>query len=674
MSENKLHLEKSAYLLQHAKNPIHWWAYGPEALEFAQKNNLPLFLSIGYSTCHWCHVMAHESFEDNATAKILNDQYVCIKIDREEHPHLDQLYQSVAAAATGRGGWPLNVFLTPKLNPIFVGTYFPKIARDGMPSFEEVLSHLKHVYTENRDKVEEQGAELLAEIAKAPKLERKVEFQGHFPSPLAIMNALANYADKENGGYGQAPKFPHFAFLEWASEQILENMIPQEQGQHIVDTVEKMMMGGLFDHLKGGIHRYSTDAKWLVPHFEKMGYDQAGLLKVLAKMTPFYPSPQLYDGILQTLDYLQSEMVSDEEYFMAAQDADSEGQEGLYFTFTKEEFVQALKDNEEELGAFQEEWVKWFRVSEKGNFEQDLNVISLDPQFKNDYLSAENWETIRKIRHTLLNERKQRIPPATDRKGVASWNFMLLSALCDVIQYSRVPVITQEALKLLHLVIEGVSKTFIGVDAKGRHILKHTTSTDKTPLYLEDYAQFAECQLRLYEVTSTEVFLTNAIETVTFLIKEFFNEKEASAISISQAGFQRAPLNDQSYRSSLATFIVTMNRLSLLIPELDPKKFWGEKWEDMLQLALANPVGHGEALRAFTYPLDIYRKVEVPRDWVNEEEFQRLRSHFLGRFVLAYHDRNDDQWQVCNRNTCEKEGKGLEDLLETFSNSEAEVQ
>ncbi|MBY0517392.1 MAG: DUF255 domain-containing protein [Bacteriovoracaceae bacterium] len=675
MSQNKLSLEKSAYLLQHAENPIHWRPYSQEALNKAKELDRPIFLSIGYSACHWCHVMAHESFEDQATAKILNDNYVCIKVDREEFPHIDHLYQTVAAAANGRGGWPLSVFLTPKLNPFFVGTYFSKTPKQGVPSFTEILQHLNTVYTQNRNDIELKGEELLGEIGKAPKLEKKVQFDGHFPAPSAIMNALSNYADKTNGGYGAAPKFPHYPFLEWACEQILEGMIPQELGQHVVDTVEKMMMGGMYDHLKGGAHRYSTDANWMIPHFEKMLYDQAGLLKVLAKMTPFYPSPLLFDGILQTLEYLHSEMVSEESYFMSAQDADSEGHEGLYFSFGKDEFTESLKNNAGELGEYQTKWEEWFRLSEKGNFENGLNVISLDPKFKQDFYSPEGWEVVRKIRNTLLEDRKMRIPPATDRKGIASWNFMILSALCDVIQYTRVPEITQAALRLLHHVIEGVSGTFIAVDSKGRHVLKHTTSTDNTPLYLEDYVQFCHSQLRLYEVTSTETFLINAKETLDFIKKEFMNkEREPSVTALAQTDFMRAPIADQSHCSSVSTLLNITTRLSVIYPEYHPKEFWGEMWEEYIQLALSNPVAHGEALRAFTYPLNIYRKVEVPAAWVNDEEFQRLRSHFLGRFVLCYHTRNDEKWQVCNRDTCEKQDEGLTSLLETFSNTEAEVQ
>ena len=348
MSENKLHLEKSLYLKQHAENPIHWYGYGDEALNKARKENKLIFLSIGYSSCHWCHVLAHESFEDEITAKYLNDKFVSIKVDREEYPDLDHYYQSACSLMTGRGGWPLTVFLTPEGKPFFAGTYFAKVGRQGMPSFMEVLNHISDLYQKDPKAVELSADNLMNELKKPVVLEKKVEFKGHFPPPSAILNALKNYADAENGGYGKAPKFPHFSFFEWATEQILEGMVPKEQGQHIVESIERMMMGGLYDHAKGGIHRYSTDEKFMVPHFEKMLYDQAGLLKILPKLSQFYPSPLIFDGILQTLDYLRTEMISDEGYFFSAQDADSEGTEGLYFTFSKEEFEASFDDASED--------------------------------------------------------------------------------------------------------------------------------------------------------------------------------------------------------------------------------------------------------------------------------------------------------------------------------------
>jgi uncharacterized protein YyaL (SSP411 family) len=385
MSENKLHLEKSLYLKQHAENPIHWWAYGEEPLNKAKEQNKIIFLSIGYSSCHWCHVMAHESFEDEATASFLNDHFICIKIDREEYPDLDNYYQNVCSLMTGRGGWPLTLFLTPQGKPFMAGTYFPKVAREGMPSFMELLKHIHQLQTSGDKTIYENAEKIVEELKKPNIIEKKVEFKGHFPAPSAVMNAMKNYADMGNGGYGKAPKFPHYSFFEWACEQILEGMIPKEQGQHIVETIERMMMGGMYDHAKGGVHRYSTDDKFMIPHFEKMLYDQAGLLKVLSKLSQFYPSPLIFDGILQTLDYLQSEMVAEEGYFFSAQDADSEGQEGLYFTFTKEEFEASFDSAPQEQKEKIETFCQYFNITKEGNFDHQLNVVSLNPEFKTEF-------------------------------------------------------------------------------------------------------------------------------------------------------------------------------------------------------------------------------------------------------------------------------------------------
>jgi uncharacterized protein YyaL (SSP411 family) len=255
MSQNHLGEEKSLYLRQHAQNPVHWLPYGKAALDKAKELNRPIFLSIGYSSCHWCHVMAHESFEDEATAKILNDEFISVKVDREEYPDLDHYFQLTAAASIGRGGWPLSAFLTPEGKPFFLGTYFPKNSREGMPSFKELLNHLAGTFKSKPEEFIKNAEKLIAEITKPIRPAQKIDYQGHFPHPSAVLNALKNHADTNHGGYGKAPKFPHFPFYEWASEQILEGMVPREQGQHIVETVEKMLMGGMYDHLKGGIHR-----------------------------------------------------------------------------------------------------------------------------------------------------------------------------------------------------------------------------------------------------------------------------------------------------------------------------------------------------------------------------------------------------------------------------------
>lgn len=675
MSENKLHLEKSLYLKQHAENPVHWYPYGEQPLNKARELNKLIFLSIGYSSCHWCHVMAHESFEDETTASYLNEHFISIKVDREEFPDLDNYYQNVCSLMTGRGGWPLTIFLTPEGKPFIAGTYFPKIARKGMPSFMEMLKHVHKLHSTGDKTIYENAQKIVEELKKPQTVEKKVEFKGHFPAPSGIMNALKNYADMPNGGYGKAPKFPHFPFYEWACEQILEGMIPKEQGQHIVETIEKMLMGGLYDHAKGGIHRYSTDDKFIVPHFEKMLYDQAGLLKVLSKLSQFYPSPLIFDGILQTLDYLKTEMVSDDGYFFSAQDADSEGQEGLYFTFNKEEFEQSFDDAPEEQKAKLDYFLKVFNITETGNFEHGLNVLSLNPEFKAEFYTQDGWQEIRDIRHRLLEQRKFRMPPATDRKGIAGWNYMLLSALTDVVQYCPVDAIQQQALNLIQMTTEGCLKQFIMSDSKsGKHVIRHVNTIENQALYLEDYVNFSEAQLRLYEISGNVIFKLNALETADYVAANFMKDHQlyAAALNASTPGFDNlaAATFDQSYRSSVMTYVHLLNRLSVLDVKYNPETFFGEKYQDFAQFCLTNPLGHGEGLRALTYPKDIFRKVEVPINWIEQADFLEVRSHFFSRFVICYHTNDNDSYQICTRNSCEVQGKGLKNFRDLFKMEE----
>lgn len=677
MPDNKLYLEKSLYLKQHAENPIHWWSWGTEALNYARDNNKLVFLSIGYSSCHWCHVMAHESFEDQATADYLNKNFVSIKVDREEHPDVDHYYQSVCTVMTGRGGWPLTVFLTPEGKAFFAGTYFPKVARQGMPSFMELLAHITDLYKKSPEDVRKNGEDIAAKVRETVKLENKIDFQGHFPPPSAIMNALSNYADKTNGGYGQAPKFPHFSFLEWASEQILEGMIPQDQGLHIVETVEKMLMGGLYDHVKGGIHRYSVDEKFMVPHFEKMLYDQAGLLKLLSKVTQFYPSPLMYDALIQTMDYLESEMQDEKGFFFSAQDADSEGQEGLYFTFSQEEFLMALEEANEKVKNKKDYFLKVFNITEKGNFEQGLNVISLNPEFKTEFYTPEGWDEIREVRRALLEQRKMRIPPATDRKGIAGWNWMVMAALADIVQYCSVTPIKEQAFRMIQNSVEGCLKEFLGTnEATGRHYLTHVNTIASQTLYLEDYTNFADAQIRLFEVTGNPVFKTNALESADFILKNFIKDKKIYQVSLNDAANNienlQAPFYDQSYRSSAMTLIQVLNRLKVHRAELAPAELFGEEFEMFAQYTLSNPLGHGEGLRALTYPTMIFRKIEVPQAWLGNADFIELRSHFFNRFVMDYHTRDQDSWQICHATACEAQGKGLSDFQSLFIAPEAQ--
>lgn len=673
VSYNRLKDQQSLYLKQHKDNPVNWWAYGPDAIDFAREHNKPIFLSVGYSSCHWCHVMAHESFENPEMAEILNREFVCIKVDREEHPDIDAYYQQACQLFTKSGGWPLSAFLLPDMRPYFVGTYFPaKAQQEGQATFKDVALELARVFTEEKEQVEKNASQVTESIAKgvAPQ---KVEFQGHFPAPGAVMNALAQFRSQDLGGWGNPPKFPLFSFHEWAVEQMLEGMISREQGEHIIKTIERMMLGGIYDHARGGFHRYSTDEKWLVPHFEKMLYDQAGLLRLLAKTSLLYPSPLIYDGLMQTLEFLDAEMVSDQGYAFAAQDADCEGVEGLYQTFTEAEFEDAINNAsvEGDLEDRVNEIKSWFTVEANGNFDQGLNVISLVPEKRQEFLTQDNWPVVRRMRKQLLRERSLRIPPATDNKGIAAWNFQLISALVDVMQYCQIPTIKNMASRLFNRLVEGVYTTFLVSREDKAFEIRHTTTLDRSLPYFEDYVFFAEAQLRMAEITGNPVFKDNFRDTMGFIAKEFIRDGKAYTrpVGLNEAELypnQSYNLYDQSYRSPLATLFAIGKRGCHLLNDPEFNSFLNTLQEEGIHETLRNPLSAGEGLRAFTYPDHAYRSLKLPNAWLKDEKFIGFMSYFMPRFVLTYHEDNNDEWQICKLDTCELQGRGLDEFINTL--------
>ncbi len=683
---NRLKNSPSLYLKQHADQPIHWWSYGPEALEYAQKNNKPIFLSIGYSSCHWCHVMAHESFLNEEVAQYLNDHYVAIKVDREEFPDIDNYYQRAAQMFGSNGGWPLSAFLLPDTRPFFVGTYYPLTSKNNSPTFPQLIQELKRAFDEESEQVLKNAQQVNEGITGKIKPPTEVKFEGHFPAPNGILEAVKEFGDHTWGGYGKAPKFPTFAYYEWALEQMLEGMISKEHGEFIILSLEKMLMGGIFDHARGGIHRYSTDEKWLVPHFEKMLYDQAGFLKTMTKLSLVYPSPLVFDAIINTLDYLENEMLSDDKdgkrHFFSAQDADSEGVEGLYFTFTEEEFEDLINkndDDQESLGKKMEHIKKWFSITKEGNFEHQLNVISLNYLYKEEIYQQENWDIIRKVRRFILNERKERMPPMTDNKGVASWNFMLVSALVDVVQYTQIDVIKRMASNLINTTIEGIFKTFLANSDAGLK-MRHSTTLDSSNPYLEDFVFFAESQLRLYEISANEIFKQNFEDAMKFVSKEFLENDflfTRAKMANDFESYPNQPYNffDASFKSPVATYVSLMRRSAVLFADRDYTDEVRELSDNLTHTILStNPVSAGESLRALTYPAEVYRVMKLPSLWAQNEDFLKFIPFFMPRFVFDYQiERNKDQsFEICTMNACEIKGFGFEEFKSILTPKEME--
>ncbi|MGA3184971.1 MAG: thioredoxin domain-containing protein [Candidatus Dormibacteria bacterium] len=424
---NRLATQSSPYLLQHADNPVDWYPWGEEAMRTARETDRPVLLSVGYSACHWCHVMAHECFEDPAIAALMNELFVNIKVDREERPDVDAVYMEAVQAMTGQGGWPMTVFLTPAGAPYFGGTYFPPRPRGGLPGFPAVLRAAHDAYSQGREDVERIGAEIRRALAPPPLP------AGDDPSAEVVTQAVARLveqSDAGHGGFGGAPKFPHPAALELLLRCGFGRSDPAAAASART-TLDRMLQGGIFDQLGGGFHRYSVDAGWAVPHFEKMLYDNAQLAVVYLHAHQLTGDPEYRRVVEATLDHVVREMLLPEGGFASSQDADSEGAEGRYFVWTPEQVGQALADGDDARLA-----CRIFGVPEHGNFEDGSSVpsLALAPAELAAELGIDRDDAARRVdvlRRRLLASRSRRVAPGRDGKVVTAWNGLALRAFAE---------------------------------------------------------------------------------------------------------------------------------------------------------------------------------------------------------------------------------------------------
>ena len=510
MSENRLGCESSPYLLQHAKNPVNWYTWGEDALSIAKKENKPIFLSVGYSSCHWCHVMAHESFENEEIAKIMNANFVNIKVDREERPDLDDIYQKVCQMSTGQGGWPLSVFLTPDQRPFYVGTYFPALDSYGRPGFGSLCRQLAQSWKEKPKDVEKAADNFMQNLDKleSPSIVSKID-----KSVLdeAAVNLL-QIADTVYGGFGQAPKFPNAANLSFMLRYSKLSGISKFQ-EFALKTLKKMAKGGIFDQIGGGFHRYSTDARWLVPHFEKMLYDNALLPVVYSEGYQITKDPFFKNIVQKTLDYVIREMISSTGTFFSAQDADTDGKEGQTFVWRKQEI-------EKILGEDSEIFCIYYDVTDGGNFEgntilaNNINVSSLG--FKFGKSESEIQDIISRCSSKLLEVRNKRKQPGKDDKVITSWNGLMISAFLSGYK------ITDDSK---YLDVAKKSIDFFESNFEKNHILHRTFKNGKPKLngYLDDYAYMANASIDMFENTSDPKYLLFATNLANHLITHFWD-------------------------------------------------------------------------------------------------------------------------------------------------------
>ncbi|MER7917828.1 MULTISPECIES: thioredoxin domain-containing protein [unclassified Streptomyces] len=505
---NRLAGVTSPYLLQHADNPVDWWPWTPEAFEEARRRDVPVLLSVGYSACHWCHVMAHESFEDQDTADVLNAHFVSVKVDREERPDVDAVYMEAVQAATGQGGWPMTVFLTPDAEPFYFGTYFPPEPRHGMPSFRQVLEGVRQAWSTRRDEVGEVAGKIVRDLAQ-----REIGHQGTRPPgeqelAQALLGLTREY-DAQRGGFGGAPKFPPSMVLEFL---LRHHARTGAEGalQMAQDTCERMARGGLYDQLGGGFARYSVDRDWVVPHFEKMLYDNALLCRVYAHLWRATGSELARRVALETADFMVRELRTAEGGFASALDADSDDGsgrhvEGAYYVWTPEQLTGVLGEADAQLAA------QFFGVTEEGTFEHGQSVLQL-PQDEGVF----DAEKIASVKRRLLGARARRPAPGRDDKVVAAWNGLAIAALAETGAYFDRPDLTEAAL--------GAADLLVRV-----HLDEHTrlTRTSKDGRagansgVLEDYADVAEGFLALASVTGEGVWLDFAGLLVGHVLARF---------------------------------------------------------------------------------------------------------------------------------------------------------
>ena len=507
---NRLIAETSPYLQQHAYNPVDWYPWGDEAIARSRELGRPIFLSIGYSACHWCHVMEHESFENDAIAAIMNEHFVCVKVDREERPDLDQIYMNAVQLLTGQGGWPMSVFLTPDLKPFFGGTYWPPTARWGRPGFREVLLAVNDAWSNRRERVESQSEEITEAVVRA---------SGVRAEPTSLTEDLLRGAEKDllaavdrtNGGFGSAPKFPHPMALRVLLRS-WKRFGSDDALTAVTQTLDKMTNGGIYDHLGGGFARYSTDARWLVPHFEKMLYDNALLVPAYLEAFQATGNADYARVVRETLNYVLREMTQPEGGFYSTQDADSEGEEGRFFVWSEAE-VRELLGNDADV------FCACYDVSPAGNWEGKniLNRPRSHAQMAEQLQLSEEAleEVLSRCREALFETRSKRVAPGRDDKVLASWNGMMIAAMAQAARILNEPKYAAAAGDAARFVLSTMR------DDSGRLLHSFKDGRARFNAYLDDYVCLIDGLVELFQTTGATEWLTSAVELAERVFEQF---------------------------------------------------------------------------------------------------------------------------------------------------------
>ena len=630
---NRLAESSSPYLLQHKNNPVEWYPWGDEAFQKAAELDIPIFLSIGYSTCHWCHVMAHESFEDEEVAHLLNENFVSIKVDREELPEIDHVYMSVCQAMTGRGGWPLTIIMTPDKEPFFAGTYFPKNGRLGRPGMMELLPSIADAWKNRRAELVQSAEKINEYLVKSNAKELGT------PLSKAILketySQFVNRYDKNHGGFGTQPKFPSphnlvylLRYHHMTNDKIALKMVEK--------TLQEMRLGGIFDHVGYGFHRYSTDKEWLVPHFEKMLYDQAMLIMAYTEAFQITGKPEYKETAEEILTYVQRDMTDAKGGFYSAEDADSEGEEGLFYVWTIQELQSII--GEEDTQFIQ----NMFNLTSEGNFKDEASGQSIGNNIFHLKTPISNSRDLKKssqIREKLFHVREKRIHPLKDDKILTDWNGLMIAAMAKAGVAFQDNMLIESAEKSTKFIFNNL------MDKNGRLQKRYRKGKSGLDAHLDDYAFFVWGLLELYEATFKIEYLKNAIQLSDIMVSEFWNESSGGFYLGSDQTEKLIVRAMTGYDGAIPSgnSIAAMNLLKLT-------RITGEiKWAEMADKTFkvfSNeinrvPSGYTSMVTAFLFEYDHPKEIVVVgsgSDPATQDALIRMKTEYVPGKILLFKD------------------------------------
>ncbi len=634
---NRLTSEKSPYLKQHENNPVDWYPWKSETLKLAKDEKKPIFLSVGYASCHWCHVMAHESFEDEETAKIMNEKFINIKVDREERPDLDYVFQRSLSILTGiQGGWPLSMFLDENGVPFTGGTYFPPKEMQGRPDFRKVLNNVSDVYRDNREKIIAQASQMQDIFSKINQRSAVLN-----QPLLPFVDKIISYLDEEHGSFKGAPKFPQFYLFDAMFYFYLKTN--DEKYLKPVETLLKNICSkGIYDQLAGGIARYTVDDKWIIPHFEKMLYDNIQFISLLSKFYQSTKSDYFKSKLIQTINYINTEFVNDIGLYGSAYDADSEGVEGKFYTWSFEELSKILQNN---LNIF----AKKYLVNNEGNFEGKNILVE-----QHNSLDEKEKEIITRAEKDLILIRNKRVKPLFDDKSQTDQNAFLITALLNASVVLEDENIKEIAFKKFKILKEKMSDKIF-----------HCYQSEEIDVFLEDYVFYSKLLLNLYEIEEKKEYLDEASKIMVEAWNMFYDDKskllQKNPIKINDLFVSPVDLNDNNIPNGNSVYLIQINKLYYMTND----KHWSEKSRILQQSFHQILNSNFSQMFSFVKALDMYHEtISFTFYGDNKDIKDYLLKNYFDRAIFIYNTQNnsDSGVVICKNQTCSNKISSINEI------------